>query len=95
MAQKWRNIGLALRLSPTTLNMIQARSNVDVDDCLADVLAEWLCKAYNVTRFGQPSWKLLVAAVAHPAGGNTRALAEHIAAKYSGKVMYMYMYICS
>ena len=42
-------------------------------------------EGYNTTRFGVPSWKLLVAAVAHPAGGNNRALAEQIAKKYCGK----------
>lgn len=56
-----------------------------MEDYLEDVLAEWLQKAYNTTRFGDPSWELLVAAVAHPAGGSDRALAERIAGKYNGK----------
>ena len=94
MAHRWKYIGLALRLAPLALDIIRDKSHVDVEDCLADVLAEWLSKAYNVTRFGEPSWKHLVEAVAHPAGGNDHALAERIAAKYSGKVMYIYMYIC-
>ena len=31
---------------------------------------------YNTAGFWDPSWKLLVEAVAHPAGGNDRALAK-------------------
>ena len=47
------------------------------------VLTEWLKKACNCnnSRFRPPSWKLLVAAIAHPAGGNDRAHAEKIAVK--------------
>ena len=52
---------------------------------MSDVLAEWLKKAYNTVRFGDPSWKLLVEAVAHPAGGNDCAVAEKIAKKYNGE----------
>ena len=85
MAHKWRKIGLALRLDPSLLERIRQKSYVDVDDYLSDVLTEWLKKAYNTTRFGDPSWKLLVEAVAHPAGGNDRALAEKIAMKYNGE----------
>ena len=77
-------MGLALRLYPDTLNEIEADCR-DVKSCLQEVLAKWLKKAYDTTRFGPPSWELLVAAVAHPAGGNNRALAEQIANKHNGK----------
>ena len=84
VACNWRSIGEALRLKPGLLNTIKA-NNSDVRDCLTEVLTEWLQRAYDTTRFGLPSWKLLVAAVAHRAGGNNRALAEQIAKKYIGK----------
>ena len=83
MAGKWRRIGLALRLDPDLLNRIRG-NHTDVEDCLEDVLTAWLKNAYDVTRFGAPSWKLLVEAVAHPAGGNDLTLAERIAGKYKG-----------
>ena len=82
MADEWRNIGLALRLNPDTLNTIGTKENAK--DCLLDVLHQWLKKTYNVKRFGEPSWKLLVKAVNDPAGGNDRALAEKIAQKHQG-----------
>ena len=87
MAYRWRKIGLALRLDPDLLNRIRG-NHTDVEDCLEDVLTNWLKKAYDVTRFGAPSWKLLVEAVAHRAGGNDRALAERIAGKYKGTCKY-------
>ena len=90
VAHKWR-IGLALRLDPDRLDRIHQRNHVDVGDYLTDVLTEWLKKAYDVTRFGAPSWKLLVEAVAHRAGGNDRALAERVAGKYKGICICNYM----
>ena len=73
VADKWRKIGLALRLDPDLLNRIRG-NHTDVEDCLEDVLTKWLKKAYDVTRFGAPSWKLLVEAVAHRPGGVTIVL---------------------
>ena len=86
VADKWKKIGLALRLDPDLLRRIRS-NNTDVEDCLVDVLTEWLKKAYNTTAFGDPSWKLLVEAVAHRAGGSDRALAEKIAKKYNGECL--------
>ena len=85
MAHKWKRIGLALRLDPDLLERIRQKNYTDVQDYLSDVLTEWLKKAYNTVRFGDPSWKLLVEAVAHPAGGNDCALAEEIARKVEGE----------
>ena len=83
VATRWKHIGLALRLDPAQLDVIEME-NKKVDDCLTKVLHLWLKKAYNSERFGEPSWTLLARAVGHPAGGNDRALAEKIAKKYGG-----------
>ena len=84
VAHKWKKVGLALRLDPNLLRRIEAKKN-DVEDNLSDVLEEWLKKSYDTESFGDPSWKLLVDAVAHPFGGEDRALPMEIAAKYNGK----------
>ena len=81
---KWKSIGKALRLQRSVLDSIAAHSKDEVD-CMEEVLTKWLNGAYNVSRFGPPSWKLLVTAVAHPAGGDNHALAEQIALKYNGE----------
>ena len=87
VADKWKNIGLALRLTPDSLNTIGTKENVT--DRLLEVLNQWLKKSYNVERFGDPSWKLLVKAVSEPAGGNDRALAEKIAQQHQGITWFM------
>ena len=87
MANKWKNIGLALRLTPDLLNTIGTKENVK--DCPLEVLTQWLKETYNVKRFGDPSWKLLVKAVSDPAGGSDRALAEAIAQKHQGTTWLM------
>ena len=68
VAHNWRGMGRALRLHPDLLNRIGA-DHSDVTSCLEGVLTEWLKREYDTTRFGLPSWELLVTAVAHPAGG--------------------------
>ena len=89
VAHKWKKVGLALRLDPDLLDRIEAKKN-DVEDNLSDTLKEWLKKSYDTESFGDPSWKLLVDAVAHRAGGKDRALAMEIAAKYNGKFNWSY-----
>ena len=76
-------MGLALRLHPDTLDTIKADQH-DVASCLCAVLTMWLRKSYNTTTHGEPSWEKLVAAVAHPFGGNDHALADKIAKKHNG-----------
>ena len=84
VAQNWKKVGLALRLHPNLLDIIEAKKNDAVEN-LSDTLKEWLKKSYDTESFGDPSWKLLVDVVAHPVGGKDRALAMGIAAKYNGK----------
>ena len=84
MAHKWKDIGLALRLHPDILNTIEADYE-DSKSRLREVLTKWLKKSYDTAHYGQPTWKLLVAAVANPAGGDDRALAEQIAGRRNGK----------
>ena len=88
MAHNWKGVGMALRLKPALLSRIQADHPADVKECLTEALTEWLNRSYNTISFGPPSWKLLVAAVANPAGGIDHALAEWIAEKYNGKMLY-------
>ena len=80
LAHKWKQIGLALELQPDVLSNI--RKNKDsVEDCLEEMLTMWLKKANvcNRAQLGDPSWKILVCAVAHRSGGGDAALADEIA----------------
>ena len=83
VAHNWRGVGRALRLHPDLLNRIEANAT-DVECRLERVLSQWLKGEYDTSRFGPPSWELLVAAVAHPAGGKDQALAGRIARRHNG-----------
>ena len=85
VAANWRSIGIALRLKHQTLDSIQAGNSNDPTTCLAAMVTEWLSRNYNVRRFGEPTWKHLVEAVGHPAGGANMALAREIARRHKAE----------
>ena len=87
VSAKWRNIGIALRLNPNTLDRIQAEKNSDSTACLTSVVTEWLKRNYKVEKFGEPTWRWLVEAVRDPAGGENMALASDIARRHKAKGM--------
>ena len=74
-------IGLRLHLKSVTLEMI-TEHNSEAAQAMKAVIIEWLNKNYNTARFGPPTWKALVAAVASNFGGNSKAEAERIASKH-------------
>ena len=76
VANKWKNVGLALRLTPSQLNTISSSKTDDIIGCFTDMLELWLNKTYDVDRYGEPSWRLLREAVQSKAGGNNPRLAE-------------------
>ena len=51
------------------------------DECLSDVILEWLRRNYSEEIIGLPTWKWLVEVVADPVTGNDTALANRIAEK--------------
>ena len=77
VAARWRDIGLVLRISDSKLETIKA-DNLDVKDRLTDMLRLWLNRAYNVEKYGEPSWQSLREAVRSPAGGDSPATADKI-----------------
>ena len=74
----WYDLGLALRINPSSLDTIKATES-DPKKRLNTLMSKWLSKEYNFNKYGNPSWKLLCAAVHSPVGGNNPALAEKIA----------------
>ena len=77
MAVRWRDIGLALGISDSKLETIEANKS-DVRDRLTDMLRLWLNRAYNVEKYREPSWQSLREAVRSPAGGDSPATADDI-----------------
>ena len=76
VAARWRDIGLALRISDPQLKTIEASDKSDVKDHLTDMLRLWLDKSYDAEKYGAPSWKTLREAVKNQAGGDCPAVAE-------------------
>ena len=46
VVDRWKHIGLALRLDPDQVKRIE-RENRDLEDCLTEVLTLWLKRNYN------------------------------------------------
>ena len=84
---RWSDMCLALRLPPPDRSEISNAYREKSEECLQAVLVKWLKKGYNYQKFGSPTWRMLVEAVAHPTGGNDSALAKLLAQKHLG--MYM------
>ena len=74
----WRDLGIELGLT-NVLDTIHADHKLDgVQQCMDEVLKEWLRRNHNEERFGRPTWKALAAAVEK---SSNRALAESIREK--------------
>ena len=84
MSGRWGKIAVALKLPESIRALIAKKHPNDPEECLLAVVLDWLKGVHNVQKYGHPSWRVLVQAVAHPAGGANPALAQSIAAKHSG-----------
>jgi len=84
---RWSDMCIALKLPIAYLETIEISHPGNPARCLQSVLTQWLQKAYKYDIHGPPTWRSLVRAVGHPAGGNDCALAKTIAEKHLG--MYM------
>ena len=80
------NIGSCLKLKAGLLDKIENETK-DLSTSMRKVISNWLRRNYNVQRFGEPTWKGLVEAVAASNGGNNIALAQRIAADHQGTVL--------
>ena len=79
--EPYYEIGRRLHLSGDKLKQIRGQK-LSPAAAMDEVITEWIKKNYDVNRFGRPTWKALVDAVEHPAGGNNRAEAEEIARRH-------------
>ena len=82
VAPKWEKFGGALGLDSRVLNRIKAESS-STEDGLHKTLQEFLKMNYETQVHGQPSWQLIVKALAHRNGGNDKELALEVAKEHS------------
>ena len=83
LAPKWQNFGKALHVAPQRLATIKAEPGILPQACLSNTLSEFLKRNYDWERHGEPSWRLIVTAIAHKAGGDNPVLAMEIANDHS------------
>ena len=82
LAGVWQGLATGLGLSPAHVREIDLANRGDPSRCLDGVIEKWLNQDYNYNKFGEPSWKKLVAAVADSSGGKNTALARKIGQKH-------------
>ena len=81
---KWCNLCLILGISADDLSAIKKEQS---DDSLREGLTRWLRGDYDTKKYGRPTWRSLVDAVANSSGGDDHTLALDIAEKHKGKLM--------
>ena len=84
IASRWKDVGIELKLKLAVLNTIQAAHPTSLEDCLTDVVSQWLQKGYNTTKHGPPTWRKLVHAISLDAGGKNPELARNVAHDHLG-----------
>ena len=91
IAHKWKDFGGALRIAAHLLDQIEKESGANVQNSLKRVLTLLLKQNYDFTKHGYPTWKKIIEAIFHRAGGSNPALAMKIAKnhlKVTGKCSY-------
>ena len=84
VASRFYSLGCALGLPASALNKIRNDNPHDSEIALVQVINTWLAQQFTTERFGAPSWRNLVNALAEPAGGNDSLLAKEVAEDHPG-----------
>ena len=74
-----------LGLDDSTLSYIERNYSKDAERCLLESIRHWLQCDYDIEKHEPPSWRSLVAAIGHSAGGQNHALAANIAKAHKSK----------
>ena len=64
LSAKWEQLSSCLGLSYRLIACIKANHPSDSYGCWSDALNQWISQNYNTARFGLPSWRSLVKAIA-------------------------------
>ena len=81
LSAKWEHLSRHIGLPNRTIDAIKRECSNDAGDCWAKALNEWICQNYNIERYGKPSWRTLLHAVAQV----DRLLFEKLRLKHPGK----------
>ena len=76
---RYYQMGIGLRLKIEDLKAIEELFHQAPSRALSEVVQTWLQQQYDVKKYGQPTWQMLVKAINSRAGGNDPTLAKTIA----------------
>jgi hypothetical protein len=65
LAAKWKHLSGFIGLPNTVIDQIQCDHPNDSSSCWNEALKQWIKQNYNTEKFGKPSWKTLLGAIAH------------------------------
>ena len=65
LTAKWEQLSAFLGLPSSLINTIRASHPSDLSCCWNEALSQWIQQNYNTEKFGKPSWKTLLGAIAH------------------------------
>ena len=81
LAAKWEQLGGYLGLSIGTIETIKKNFSADVAGCWNEALKQWILQNYRTAKFGLPSWRMLLEAIARV----DKLLFKNLADKHQGK----------
>ena len=64
LASKWQQLSAYLGLKMSIIDRIRSDFPNDSLGCLSEALKEWIKMNYDTEKFGRPSWKTLLNAIA-------------------------------
>ena len=84
LAAKWEQLSGYLGLSSRLIDSIKGNNSNDNSVCWNNALKHWILQNYKTEKFGSPSWKTLLRAVA----GVDKLLFRMLAPKHQGTCTY-------
>ncbi len=82
LCSKWEQLSAHLGLSKKLIDSIKKNHSNDNTDCWNDALDKWIGQNYNTKKFGMPSWKSLLNAIAF----FDRRIFKKLAHEHEGKL---------
>ena len=78
LAAKWEQLSACLGLAKADIDRIRESRPRDIAGCWSEALSQWIKQNYSTQRFGLPSWRSLLKAVAMV----DKRLCKYLAAKH-------------
>lgn len=81
LTAKWKKLSIYLGLPPDKIDTIKGDNHGDAESCWDQALLEWIRQGYDTNRYGKPSWRTLLRAIAK----ENKRLFEELSQKHLSK----------